>query len=102
MRRPLFPKKQTSIGHPCMSVSCHQRKCPPSHSITSSARARRTRSLRLGSPSHQFLAQKDARHSRMAVDLAEYLVAMTLIEFGRLEVDGSHHRRAAAPSPSLV
>src|ERR1700676_4295733 len=90
--------------HVCFTLTTRLMRCSKLYlySITLWARASRTGSFRLGSPSHQFLAQKDARHSRMAINLAECLVAMTLIEFGRLEVDGSHHRRTAAPSPSLV
>jgi hypothetical protein len=50
------------------------------------------------SPSNQFLAQIDACHSRKAVDLAEYLVAVTLIKCGRLEVQ-SARTRMRWPSP---
>src|SRR5262245_13479602 len=53
-------------------------------------------------PSCQALAEKDACHSGVAVDPAELPVTMTLIELGRLEVDGDHDGPQAPPAPRLV
>src|SRR6266576_1865606 len=82
------------------------RKCRPHSVIRQRGRALSAPCawvrLNADSPSHQLLAQVDACHSRKAVDLAEYLVAVTLIEFGRLEVESSYYRLATASSPSLV